>query len=166
MAASSAAATDVRTSERELVIARVFDAPRELLFDAWTERRHLECWWGPDGFRTTTHEIAVRPGGVWRFTMHAPDGTDFGNTIVFVEIVRPERLVYRHAGEGETADVRFETTITFEAQGRKTLLTMRSLFESPSVMNRVVEKYGAVEGGKQHLARLAEFVAGLGGEAR
>jgi uncharacterized protein YndB with AHSA1/START domain len=98
--------------------------------------------------------------------MHAPDGTDFGNTIVFVEIVRPERLVYRHAGEGETADVRFETTITFEAQGRKTLLTMRSLFESPSVMNRVVEKYGAVEGGKQHLARLAEFVAGLGGEAR
>ena len=161
MAAS--AATDVVTnSARELVIARVFDAPRELLFDAWTERRHLERWWGPHGFRTTTHEIDVRPGGVWRFTMHGPDGTDFGNTIVFLEIVRPERLVYRHSGEGPTADVRFDVTITFEAQGDKTLLTMRSIFESADAKQLVVDKYGAVEGGRQHLARLAEFVAALG----
>ena len=161
MAASSAAADSVTTG-REIVIARVFDAPRELLFDAWTERRHLEQWWGPQGFRTTTHEIDVRPGGVWRFTMHDPNGTDFANKIVFVEIARPERLVYRHAGEGETEDVRFETTVTFEAQGNRTLLTMRSLFESADVLQRVVEKYGAIEGGKQHLARLAEFVARLG----
>ena len=161
MSASNAGATEAVSADREMVISRVYDAPRELLFDVWTDRKHLEQWWGPDGFRTTTHEIDVRPGGVWRFTMHDPDGTDYGNRIVFVEIERPSRLVYRHSGEGPTDDVRFQTTVTFESKGKQTLLTLRSLFESAAMLEHVVEKYGAVEGGKQHLGRLADYVARL-----
>jgi uncharacterized protein YndB with AHSA1/START domain len=77
---------------------------------------------------------------------------------VFIEVVEPERLVYRHAGEEDTEDVRFHVTVIFEAKGRKTLLTMRSLFETKAKRDEVVEKYGAIEGGKQTLERLAEFV--------
>jgi uncharacterized protein YndB with AHSA1/START domain len=80
------------TTDREIVTTRVFDAPREMVFDAWTDPKHIGQWWGPIGFTTTTHEMDVRPGGVWRFTMHGPDGRDYKNRIVYTEIVRPERL--------------------------------------------------------------------------
>src|SRR5689334_18469516 len=65
------------SSDREIVITRVIDAPRELVFAAFTDAEHISNWWGPNGFRTTTYEKDVRPGGVWRFTMHGPDGTDY-----------------------------------------------------------------------------------------
>src|SRR6478735_6105977 len=81
---------------REIVASRVFDAPRDLVFKMWTDREHAGNWWGPKGFRTTIHEMDVRPGGVWRFVMHGPDGRDYQNKIVYVEVVRPERLVYDH----------------------------------------------------------------------
>lgn len=68
---------------------RTIDAPRDLVFDAWTDPAHVGQWWGPDGFTTTTHEIDIRPGGVWRFTMHGPDGVDYPNEIAFEEIVPP-----------------------------------------------------------------------------
>ena len=90
--------------------------------------------------------------------MHGPDGRDYKNKIIFTEVVEPERLVYRHAGEDEYEDVRFHVTVTFEAQGRKTLLTMRSLFATAEERNDVLTKYGAAEGAKQTLERLAEHV--------
>jgi uncharacterized protein YndB with AHSA1/START domain len=90
--------------------------------------------------------------------MHGPDGTDYKNKIVFTEVVKPERLVYRHAGEEEHEDVRFHVTVTFEAQGSKTRLTMRSLFATAAEREEVVTKYGALEGAKQTLERLAEYV--------
>lgn len=71
------------TADREIVITRVFDAPREQVFDAWTDSEHVSQWWGPNGFTTTTHEMDVRPGGVWRFIMHGPDGVDYKNRIVY-----------------------------------------------------------------------------------
>ena len=64
-------------AERSLVFDRRLRAPRELVFRAWTENRHIGEWWGPDGLTTTTREMDVRPGGVWQFTMHGPDGTDY-----------------------------------------------------------------------------------------
>src|SRR6266852_4602923 len=79
--------------DREIVITRLLDAPRELAFQAWTEPQHVAHWWGPNGFTNTIHEMDVRPGGVWRFIMHGPDGTDYKNEIVYVEVVKPERLV-------------------------------------------------------------------------
>jgi uncharacterized protein YndB with AHSA1/START domain len=146
------------TADREIVLSRLLNAPRELVFAAWTDPTQVVQWWGPRGFTTTSHEMSVTPGGVWRFVMHGPDGRDYKNKIIFTEVVKPERLVYRHAGEGEHEDVRFHVTVTFQAQGRKTLLTMRSLFATAQERDEVVTKYGAVEGGKQTLERLAEHV--------
>jgi uncharacterized protein YndB with AHSA1/START domain len=89
---SVSAATEA--ADRELVFTRVYDAPRELVFEAWTDPKHLTQWWGPNGFTTTIHEMDVRPGGVWRLVMHGPDGKDYNNRIAFLEVVKPERLVY------------------------------------------------------------------------
>ena len=145
-------------ADREIVLSRLLDAPRELVFAAWTDPKQIVQWWGPRGFTTTSHEMSAMPGGVWRFVMHGPDGRDYKNKIIYTEVVKPERLVYRHAGEEEHEDVRFHVTVTFQAQGRKTLLTMRSLFETAQMRDEVVTKYGALEGGKQTLERLAEYV--------
>jgi uncharacterized protein YndB with AHSA1/START domain len=144
------------TAGREIVISRMFDAPRELVFDTWTDPAHVGAWWGPEGFTTTTHAIDVRPGGVWRFVMHGPDGTDFDNVVLYREIVRPERLSYQqgvHEPDG------FDVTVTFEEAGGGTRLTLRMLFPTAAARNFVVEKYGAIEGGHQTLSRLAEQVA-------
>jgi len=146
------------TSDREIVTSRLLDAPRELVFEAWTDPKQVVQWWGPHGFTTTTDEMSVTPGGIWRFVMHGPDGRDYKNKIIYTEVVRPERLVYRHAGEDEHEDVRFHVTVTFEAQGRKTLLTMRSVFATAQERDDVVEKYGALEGARQTLERLAQHV--------
>lgn len=83
-------------SDREIVMTRVFDAPRELLFAAWIDPRHVARWWGPKGFRNTIHEMDARPGGVWEFVMHGPDGVDYRNRSIVLEIVRPERIVLSH----------------------------------------------------------------------
>jgi uncharacterized protein YndB with AHSA1/START domain len=147
------------TSDREIVATRVLDAPRELVFEAWTDPKHVSHWWGPRGFTTTTTEMDVRPGGVWRFVMHGPGGVDYPNKIVFLEVVRPERLVYKHAGEGEAEDVKFHTTATFADQGGKTRLTLRMVFETAAERDNVAERYGAVEGGQQTLERLGEYLA-------
>lgn len=156
---ASAGAEGSTVGEREVVISRVFDAPRELVFDAYTDPAHIGQWWGPDGFRTTTHAIDVRPGGSWRYTMHGPDGTDFPNRIDYREVERPERLVYSHGGDVEGRDVDFEVVVTFEDVGGRTRLTMRSLFPTAEARDFVVQNYGAVEGGKQHLDRLAQYLA-------
>lgn len=151
-------ATDA-TANREIVIARTFDAPRGLVFDAWTDPAQVAQWWGPRGFTNTVHEMEVRQGGVWRLTMHGPDGTDYPNEIVFLEVVKPERLVYRH-GSGERDDPgQFEVTVTFEEQDGNTRLTMRSLFQSAAARDKVVKEFHAIEGGNQTLDRLAEHLA-------
>jgi uncharacterized protein YndB with AHSA1/START domain len=140
---------------RALVTTRVYDAPRELVFAAWSDPKHLAQWWGPNGFTTTTHAFDMRPGGVWRFVMHGPDGRDYQNRITFEEIVKPERLVYHHGGGDDVEPVQFRVTVTFEDLGGKTRLTMRGVFPSAAERDRVVKDYGAAEGAKQTLARLA-----------
>jgi uncharacterized protein YndB with AHSA1/START domain len=149
---------DTGEDARAIVTTRVFDAPRELVFEAWTNPKHLVQWWGPHGFTTTTRAIDVRPGGVWRFVMHGPDGRDYENRIVYHEIVRPERLVYSHGGE-DVEPVQFQTTVTFEDIGGKTRLTMRGLFPSAAERERVAKQYGAIEGARQHLERLGAHLA-------
>src|SRR4028119_33147 len=80
------------TADREIVMSRVIDAPRELVFEAFTEVRHLSRWWGPEGFTTTTRSFEFRVGGVWDFVMHGPDGTDYQEWISWTEIAPPERI--------------------------------------------------------------------------
>jgi len=156
---SVATASATSTADREIVITRVFDAPRELVWNAWTDPSRVSKWWGPNGFTTTTHAMDVKPGGVWRFVMHGPDGRDYPNRITFLEVARPERLVYKHAGEEDHEGVDFHVTVTFEDAGGKTRVTMRSVFPSAAERERVAKEYGAVEGGVQHLGRLAEHLA-------
>lgn len=147
------------TADRELVFTRVFDAPRALVWKAWTEPEHVARWWGPNGFTTTTHAMDVRPGGVWRFVMHGPDGVDYENRIVYVAVVKPERLVYQHGGGDDAEPVNFEVTVTFADRAGKTELAMRMVFPSAAARDHVVKKYGAVEGAHQTLARLASHLA-------
>lgn len=142
------------TADREIVTARVVDAPRERVFEAWTDPEHVAQWWGPDGFTNTIQEMDVRPGGVWRFVMHGPDGVDYKNKIVFIEIVKPERLVYSHVS-GPT----FRMTVIFDEQGGKTKLTMRMLFETAAEHDKAVKVFGAIEGAKQTLERLKQHLA-------
>jgi uncharacterized protein YndB with AHSA1/START domain len=147
------------TTDREIVINRVFDAPRDLVFDAWTNPKHVSQWWGPNGFTTTIQEMDVRPGGVWRLVMRGPDGADYKNKMVFIEVAKPERLVYKHTPEGARESETFEVTINFIARGAKTEVVMRMLFPSAEARDHVAKKYGALEGVNQTLGRLAQHLA-------
>jgi uncharacterized protein YndB with AHSA1/START domain len=151
--------TPAEIKEREIVITRIFNAPRKLVFEAWTDPKHTAQWWGPNGFTNTIQEMDVRPGGVWRFIMHGPDGIDYPNKIVYKEVVKPELLVYSHGGDEENDPGQFQVTVTFDNQGNKTELTMRSLFVSKEERDKVVREYGAIEGGNQTLNRLGEHLA-------
>lgn len=147
------------TADRELIITRLINASRELVWKAWTDPKHVMHWWGPNGFTNTIHEMNVKPGGVWRFMMHGPDGTDFPNKIIFNEVVKPERLVYTHSSEDENDPNVFQTTVTFEDQNGKTNLIMRAIFATAEERNRVVKEYGAREGGNQTLTKLEQYLA-------
>ena len=144
------------TADREIVGERLLDAPRELVWAAWTDPKHVAQWFGPNGFTNTIHEMDVRPGGVWRFMMHGPDGTDYPNKVSFIEVERPARLVYLH-GDDKQPD-QFHVTVTFEEVGGKTKLTMRSLFKSKADRDFVVEKVGAIDGMNQTLGRLSRHL--------
>lgn len=146
------------TADREIVISRRFDAPRELVWRAWAEPERVAQWWGPSGFTTTVHEMEFRPGGMMRHTMHAPDGTEFPDKITYREIVPHERLTYMlqdDAGEWDP----IEATVTFVAVDGGTELTMRMVFSNAETKRKIVEEFGAIEGGHQTLARLADHLA-------
>ena len=155
--AGSAAAGD--TADREIVMTRLIDAPRELVFRAFTDPKQVGKWWGPRGFTTTTHEMSVKPGGAWRFIMHGPDGTDYDNEILYHEVVKPERLVYDHGEPGKPGQ--FKVWVTFEEAAGKTRLTMRSLFETAAARDFVIKEVKAIEGGNQTLDRLEAHLAAM-----
>lgn len=145
------------TADREIVLSRRYDAPRELVWRAWTETEHIAKWWGPNGFTNTVYEMEVRPGGRWRFVMHGPDGTDWDNRIVYEEVVWPERLVYQHGKDLDEDPDRFHVTVTFEAIDDQTVVTMRTLFPTVEACE-AVKKFGAVELGRETLACLADYL--------
>jgi len=153
---------DLDTDPRVIIGTRVFDAPRELVFAAFTDPNHLARWWGPDGFTTTTHSFDFRPGGVWRFVMHGPDGRDYQNRITYDEILPGERIVYRHVGDEDVEPVQFTQILTFEDFGNgKTRLIWRGTFPSAEERARVIRDYGADKGLAQTMARLAEYAAAM-----
>jgi uncharacterized protein YndB with AHSA1/START domain len=147
-------------ADREIVMTRTVNAPRALVWDAWTQADHIAAWWGPNGFTTTHKEMKVAVGGVWRFTMHGPDGTDWPNRIVYREVVKPERLVYDH-DDDEIGARSFVSTVTFEDLGGKTRITLRLAFDSKEARDATV-KFGAVEGGNQTLTRLEAHLVTMG----
>ncbi len=161
MAAADATASASTITEREIIFTRVFDAPPDVVFDVWTDPKHVAQWWSPDGFTTTIQQMDVKPGGEWRLVMHGPDGTDYKNHIVFLEVVRGERLVYKHVPEKGTEPVSFQATVTFVEEGGRTKLTMHALFPSTAALRHVIKKYKADEGGSQTLGRLRQHLSGI-----
>lgn len=156
---AAASSLDLDSDARTMIGTREFDAPRDLVFAAFTDPKHLAQWWGPNGFTTTTLSFDMRPGGVWRFVMHGPDGRDYHNRITYEEIVPPERIVYRHGGGDDVEPVQFRQSITFEDLGGRTRIVWRGDFASAAERDRLVKQYGADTGLLQTMARLAAFVA-------
>jgi uncharacterized protein YndB with AHSA1/START domain len=154
------AAHATTTADREIVISRVIEAPRELVFEAFTHVRHLSRWWGPEGFTTTTRSFEFRVGGTWDFVMHGPDGTDYQEWITYREIVPPERIALLH-GESRDDPNAFESLLAFEPAGDGTRIVMRTLFPTKELRDEAAEKYHAIEGGEQTLRNLAFYVAEL-----
>ncbi len=151
------------TDDREIAISRVISAPRELVFEAFTEVRHLSHWWGPEGFTTTTRSFDFRVGEAWDFVMHGPDGTDYQEWISWTEISPPERIAMLH-GESRDDPNAFESVLTFEPDGpggSATRIEMRTVFPTKELRDEAVEKYHAIEGGQQTLNNLAAYVAEL-----
>jgi uncharacterized protein YndB with AHSA1/START domain len=161
MTAVQTAAADSATADREIVLSRDFGAPRELVFQAYTDPRHLPVWWGPDGFTNTVHEIDVRPGGMWRFIMHGPGGKDWPNRITYHEVTAPERLVYDHGDDVDNDPGAFHVTITFDDLGGRTRVTQRMLFATAAQREGVIS-FGAVELGNQTMRKLAEYLRTMG----
>jgi uncharacterized protein YndB with AHSA1/START domain len=154
-------------ADNEIIISRLLHAPRELVWEAWTNPKHVVNWWGPRGFTNTTKQHDFRVGGYWEHTMHGPDGTNYPNKAKFLEIVPLERITFLLGGgsdleSDERRGATFRATWTFEALGAdRTRLTGRMVFPSKEARDRVVRDFGAIEGGKQTLERAAEYVAGL-----
>lgn len=145
--------------DNKVIYKRYIDVPVDLVFEAWSMPEHLAEWWGPDGFTLTTKSMDFSNGGIWDFIMHGPDGHDYKNKIRFTEIKKPEYIHYKHLGDGEGAkDVDFDSKIRFEQAGEGTNLIMEQIFPSKEELERVNQKYGAIEGGKQHVANLAKYL--------
>jgi uncharacterized protein YndB with AHSA1/START domain len=166
MAAKNSPAT--QPAEPMLVITRVFDAPRSLVFKAWTDPEHFVRWWGPKGFTVPFCKIDLRPGGVMHFCMRSPEGRDFWNKGVFREVVEPSLLVstdffsdeegnlVQPAHYGMSPDWPSATlvTVTFAEHDGKTKLTLQQ-----TVLESIAERHGARQGWTETLDRLAEYLA-------
>src|SRR5260370_356198 len=108
------------TADREIVITRVFNAPRATVFEAFTDPRHVDHWWGPRGFKTETSDMDVRSGGAWNYVMRHQQYGELKNRVVYRKVVRPERLEYTHDSGVNADPSAFKGTIVFEDLGRET----------------------------------------------
>jgi uncharacterized protein YndB with AHSA1/START domain len=156
VAKSSAATTLTLPSDREIVVTRVFDAPRELVFRAYTDPDAIPHWWGPRRLTTTVDKMDVRPGGVWRYVHQDADGNEYAFNGVYREVVPPERLVSTFEFEGMPGHVSVDT-LTLEEHDGKTTLTTTSRFETPEDRDGML-KSGMETGMRETLDRLAEYL--------
>ena len=143
-------------SERELVITRVFDAPRDLVWKAWTENERMKQWSAPKGFTIPVSEGNLRPGGAWKACMRKPDGTELWLGGVYRDIDAPKRLVFTHAWLDENGNPGPETlvTVTLTERGDKTEMNFRQ-----SGFDSVESREGHSEGWNECFDKLEEFLA-------
>jgi uncharacterized protein YndB with AHSA1/START domain len=135
-----------------IVSSRIIEAPCEAVFGAFSDPEQLALWWGPKDFTNTFREFDLRPGGEWRFVMHGPDGADFENHSSFVEVAKPERVVFDHVNAPQ-----FRMTQTYEDLGGRTRLTWRMQFASAEKCEKV--KSFAPAGIEQNFDRLEAHLA-------
>lgn len=138
--------------DREIVSARVFDSPRDKVYDAWTDPAKLARWWGPKDFTNEFETFDPRPGGAWRFTMRGPDGTAYPQHSVFVEVVPRKRIVFDHHPPHA-----YRGVVTIESQGTGTRVTFRMIHETAEECEQV--KPYVVPGNEQNFDRLETILA-------
>ena len=147
--------------DREIVLSRVIDAPRDIVFSAWTDPKHLPNWFGPAGFKVETKAIDIRVGGLWRFDLIAPDGQRWQSRMQFRRIEPPTLLEIDHGADSDDDPTKFRTTITFDEQSDgKTVITMRQLLQTKAQRDATIG-FGAVEYGYQTLEKLARHVEAM-----
>ncbi|HMT21167.1 MAG TPA: SRPBCC domain-containing protein [Promineifilum sp.] len=146
------------TADREIVVTRLINAPRDLVFAAFTEREHVENWWVPGG--TTIHEFNGQPGGLWRYSMPGPDGAQYPFKIRFIQIDKPTRLVYDYGTDTEGAPEPVRTSVIFEEERGKTRVTLQLMFATAAARDEAAQ-YGAAAGAQQALGSLADYLAGI-----
>ena len=145
-------------TDRSIIITREFSFNRKNVFEAWTQADSLEAWWGPEGFKTTTVSMDFQPGGSWHHIMHGPDGTDYDNKLIYIEIQDGERIVYINKSGDNQEQARFLTTITFTERENKTKINLHMIFDSEEECKTNKEDFEAVKGGNQTLQRLEEYL--------
>jgi uncharacterized protein YndB with AHSA1/START domain len=144
--------------ENVLIHTRILDAPRDLVWEVWTTPEHIKEWWGPDGFSLTTKSMNVAPGKIWDSIMHGM-GRDWDSKVEYVEVKKPSLLSYKHFGESE--EFNFSVSVSFEEVEGKTLLTMKSTFKSKAIIEELNKRVNAIEGSKQTLNRLENYLKTL-----
>jgi uncharacterized protein YndB with AHSA1/START domain len=151
-------------TDRDIVLTRVFDAPRRLVFDACTRPELLRRWFGPRGYQLTECDVDLRIGGAWRFVVRAPDGSEMVLRGVYREIVTPERLVHTESNEDCYAEDGAEALVTktLEEHDRRTTLTSVIRYPSREVRDAVIAS-GMEHGVAEGLDRLAELLAETAG---
>lgn len=149
--------------DREVVISRVIDAPRSVVYAAWTDPHQIVEWFGPNGMTIESREIDLQPGGIWRFDMVAADGTRYTNRMVFIAMEAPVFIEVEHGSDEDYDPAKFRMLVTFDEQSDgKTVLTLRQMHPSKERREWVIG-FGAVEYGGQTLDKLARHVAKTGG---
>lgn len=145
-----------KNSSNEIKITRIYDAPVQLVWDAWTDPEQAAKWWGPRGFTITTHSKDLKPGGHWDYTMHGPDGVDYPNTTKYLEVEECAKLVYDHGGHGDRPPL-FRVTVLFIAMDGKTKMDMTMTLPTPEALEatrQIIKKAG----GNSTWDRLAEYL--------
>jgi len=146
-------------ADREIVVSRIIEGPRRLVFDAFTSATHLAEWCAPwSGSKITTHAFDFKPGGVWDATIQGPDGRAYPNHWLWKEIVPPERIVWMYSLKKDDPHP-VKTTLTLAERGNTTEATLQLLFGSKEERDEKVAKFYAAQGARQTLDSLAGYVA-------
>ncbi|AYV56638.1 hypothetical protein CH370_16900 [Leptospira kmetyi] len=157
----------VETRERELILSRIFDAPKNLVYRVWTDPKHIVFWWGPKDFTNPICEVDLKVGGKYRLVMRSPEGIDYPLQGVYLEIVENEKIVstdvmddhpvewmneLKEKLDGSPDSPNFTATVTFEEYRGKTKVTIRSTFASNKVRD-AFQAMGMIEGWSESLVR-------------
>ncbi len=148
------------TASRSIQVTKRLSAPIDLVWKAWTNPEHIAKWWGPDGFTNTIHKMEVMADGEWRLTMHGPDGKNYPNKSIFMEIVPLEKIVFQHFNPNYTA------TVIFESEEKETLIEWTMVFETPELFETVVKVFKADEGLNQNVEKLENYLKNQQHEAQ
>jgi uncharacterized protein YndB with AHSA1/START domain len=145
-----------KNKSNEIRITRIFDAPVHAVWDAWTDPRQVAQWWGPRGFTLTTHSKDLKPGGSWSYTMHGPDGVDYPNKTLYLEVEKYSKLVYDHGGNDDRPPL-FRVTVFFSEAEGKTRMEMSMTLPTPEAAEET-RKFIKKAGGDSTWDRLAEYL--------